>query len=394
MFLDKSANKIKGYVVINVCGFFIERFLNLCLVQNISLWDVERSEGDLTACANVYDYKKVVGIAKKTGCKINIIKKVGVPFFLLRHKKRKSFLLFSLLIIGLIYLYSQHVWQIDIIGDFTFSIEDIKSELETENFKVGVLKDKLDIDKIKNNIYMRRHDIAWIGINFKGTKATVEIVEGNLKEKDELDGKPCNILANKDGVIYELNVLAGTAIVDVGEVISSGDVLIVGQINYGMPQQKNVVPKGTIFAKTWYTDKLKIPYETDIISKTGKEENKYILGLENYEINLSKTSTKFEKYDRIIKENSLNLFGKFDLPISLKTITYSELDVETIRYTSQQAKFRAETELKNKMLKELKDVYKIIDTKIDTYETVDGVVSSITVECIEEIGTKQKMEGY
>ena len=35
----------------------------------------------------------------------------------------------------------------------------------------------VDISKIKNNICMRRHDIAWIGISFKGTNAVVEVID-------------------------------------------------------------------------------------------------------------------------------------------------------------------------------------------------------------------------
>ena len=100
------------------------------------------------------------------------------------------------------------------MGDFTFPIEDIKSELIMENVRIGALKNALDVPRIKNNIYMRRHDIAWIGISFKGTKAIVEIVEANLKKIDEFDKVPCNIICTKDGVVQKINVLEGTAIVE------------------------------------------------------------------------------------------------------------------------------------------------------------------------------------
>lgn len=215
MFLDKTVSKLKGYLDVSVCGFFVERFLNLALKDDIKLWNIKRdTDLEVKASVSILDYKKLTKIAKKTGCKINIVKKVGVPFFILKYKKRKAFLIFFIMIVALVYAYGLHVWDVEITGDFNFSIEDIKSELMMENVKVGVLKSTLDVPKIKNNIYMRRHDIAWIGISFKGTKAIVEIVEANLKKENELDKVPCNIICTKDGVVQKIDVLEGTAIVE------------------------------------------------------------------------------------------------------------------------------------------------------------------------------------
>lgn len=216
MFLDKISNKVKGYVDISVCGFFVERFLNLALREDIKLWNLKRDvDLEVKASVNIFDYKKLVKIAKRAGCKISIVKKVGIPFIVLKYKKRKTFAIFSIMIAIFIYVYGLHIWNIEIVGDFSFSIEDIKSELIMENVRVGALKNALDIPKIKNNIYMRRHDIAWIGISFKGTKAVVEVVEANLKKIDELDKAPCNIICTKDGVIQKINALEGTATVKV-----------------------------------------------------------------------------------------------------------------------------------------------------------------------------------
>lgn len=216
MFLDKTVGRVKGYLDVSVCGFFVERFLNLALKEDIKLWNLKRDvDLEIKASVSIFDYKKLVKIAKKTGCKISIVKKVGVPFFIMKYRKRKVFLIFFIMIAVFIYAYGLHVWDVEITGEFTFQIEDIKSELIMENVKVGVLKSALDVPRIKNNIYMRRHDIAWIGISFKGTRAIVEIVEANLKKTDELDNVPCNIICTKDGVVQKMNVLEGTAIVEV-----------------------------------------------------------------------------------------------------------------------------------------------------------------------------------
>ena len=54
MFLDKTASKVKGYVNISVCGFFVERFLNLALKDDIKLWNLKR-DVDLEVKASKYE---------------------------------------------------------------------------------------------------------------------------------------------------------------------------------------------------------------------------------------------------------------------------------------------------------------------------------------------------
>ena len=395
MFLEKTSKNIKGYVEITVCGFFIERFLNLALNSDIAIWGVEKKD-DATAvlCTNISGYKKLVPIASKIGCKMNTSKKVGIPFLALKHKKRKAFpILFMLIAFG-IYFYNLHIWKIDIVGDFTFPIENIKQELNTENIKIGTRKSTLNINYIKNNIYMRRHDIAWIGISFKGTNCTVEIVEANLKpEEDELDKVPCNIITDKSGMIYSINTLEGMPLVKSGDMVNSGDVLISGIMTSDWSPNRKVNAKGEIYIKTWYTNKKIIQLERDIVSHTGNIQNKYQLEIQNYKINLGNTSTKFEKYDTIETSNNLNLFGIIEIPIKVNQRTYRELDVETLQYTEQQAVDAAIKEIESTMMNCIQGDVRIIHKDIKTNKNADTITVIMTIECIEKVGIKKKLEG-
>ena len=82
MFLEKTSKKAKGYIELNIFGFFIERFLNLAMNLNINVWNIQKKD-QATAflCTDIKGYKKLIQVAKKTGCKINVVKKVGLPFF-------------------------------------------------------------------------------------------------------------------------------------------------------------------------------------------------------------------------------------------------------------------------------------------------------------------------
>lgn len=186
MSLSKKVKQITGILKANVEGFFIERFINLCMQRNIEIWDIERiNEGTINVKFSHNDYEEIKEIANSTRCKIEILEKNGVPFIINRYRHRKIFAGLIAVIATIITILNLFIWKVEIIGEFSIPIEEIKELLNNENIKVGVLKKNIDTEMSKLNITLARDDIAWIGINIKGNKAVVEIVEKELVKKDE-----------------------------------------------------------------------------------------------------------------------------------------------------------------------------------------------------------------
>lgn len=87
----------KGSVRIRVTGREPERFFNLCGHHNITLWDVTEHKGCFEMSLLPEDFFRLLPIRRKSGVRIRIQKKQGLPFFYRRSLKRKAFLLaFSL----------------------------------------------------------------------------------------------------------------------------------------------------------------------------------------------------------------------------------------------------------------------------------------------------------
>lgn len=116
MYLKILIYYILGYVNIVVEGFFIERFINMCISKKIFFWNTNRNKSTiLSANIGVSSFKDVVKIAKKCQCKIMIKRKRGIPFLLNKYRKRKIFALSFCLIIICIFAISNFVWNIEII---------------------------------------------------------------------------------------------------------------------------------------------------------------------------------------------------------------------------------------------------------------------------------------
>lgn len=83
---------LKGYVKIKVEGYSPERLLNLCNVHKILLWGVENHEFVYEMYVSIKNYKRMRPLARKTGTKIILLEKHGLPFFYINFANEKCFL--------------------------------------------------------------------------------------------------------------------------------------------------------------------------------------------------------------------------------------------------------------------------------------------------------------
>ena len=154
-----------------------------------------------------------------------------------------------------------------------------------DNFKVGTSKTNSNTKNIIDKIRLKRSDLAWIGIEIKGTNAIVKIVEADLKPDIIKEEEYCNIVATKDAMIVKINAQNGTAVVKEGDIVTKGTVLIQGWLEGQFTGIRYVHANGEVQAKVWYSQKISVPLKQTKKIKTDKEENKYSVKINNFEIN-------------------------------------------------------------------------------------------------------------
>lgn len=383
---------IVGYITITIEGYYIERFINICRGKKITIWNLKRNkEISLTFRARVGDFKELCKIAKKTQCKIKIINKKGVPFLVHKYKKRKFFLVLLILIVASIMITSNFIWNIEIAGDNIEELENIRQDIEEAGLKIGELKSKVNKKEIINKIRLKRNDIAWIGIETKGTNAIVKIVKATKKPEIIDDKEYCNIVADKAGVITKINAQTGTANVKVGDTVNVGDILINGWMEGKYTGIRYVHSKGEIEARVWYSKKITVEYNATERRETGNIEDKYLIKLNKFKINLSKRVSKFEIYDTIETENKFKLFSDFYLPISVIKTTNKEIEEIQKKYTLEEAKDLGIKTLEEELNNEIENKESIVNKNINTYENENSLDVYVTYEVLEKIGTNEKI---
>lgn len=329
MFVKLLVRILLGYVRIEVEGYYIERFINICTNNKILIWNLKREKGvKLYLNIGINDFKKISQVARKTNCKVRILRKRGIPFFLNRYKKRKIFVLFLILIVLSIFVSSKYVWSVKISVKDDLKLENIEEDIEALGITKGVKKDKIDTDKVINELRLKRDDIAWVGIDIEGTNVKVNIVKADEAPNIIDNSDYCNIVASKAGIIKKIIAQNGTAIVKVGDQVQKGDILIAGYMEGKYTDTRYVHSLGEVEAIVSYQKSKEIKF-------FNQEENRnYTLG-EAIEI------------------------GKNELTLDTKK-EFGEKE--------------------------------IFDTRIDTEEHDDGVIVKIIYDVLESIGEEQKIE--
>ena len=392
MFFKILLYKLIGYIRINVEGFYIEKFINICRQNGIFLWGIKREKASIMHTnISIKDFKKIKRITKQINCRVHIERKKGLPFFLDRYKKRKIFVIGLIAILLIIFGTSNFVWNIEVVGNEKINKDEIIQELKEQGLEIGTPKRKINKNEIINTIRLKRNDVSWVGINIKGTNVTVKIVETEEKPEIINQDEYCNIVANKDALIQKIDSTKGTSVVKEGDLVKKGSILIGGWMEGKYTGVRYVHGAGKVIGKVWYTETARVQLKEEKTEKTGKEEKKYRINFNNFQINLYKTLSKFEKYDTIYTDKKVKIFSDFYLPVSFTECNNFETISKTEEYTQEEAKNIAIERAEKKLAEQVTNSDDIQDKKINVITTNDYVEVEVIYEVLENIGTEEKI---
>lgn len=383
---------ILGYVNIVVEGFFIERFINTCISKKIFFWKTNRMKSTVfSANIGVGNYKEVVKIAKKCQCKIRITNKKGIPFLLNKYRKRKIFVVtLGIIILGIITIFN-FIWNIEIKGVDEIKQREIMEFIQNEGIDIGKYKNNIDLQSLINKIRIQRDDIAWVGMEIKGTNLIVDVVEADKKPEIINEDEYCNVVADKDGIIVKVKAQNGTPAVEEGTTVKKGDILIQGWLEGKHTENRYVHAEGEVMAKVWYSEKEKVYYKQNYENQTGNHEKKYTLNVNNFKINFFKTLSNFENYDTIRTIKKLKITSNFYLPVEIIVDENFEKQNNEIIYDKNEAKEIGIKELKSKLEEQIENKENISNIYINTVESEEYIEVEVIYEVLESIGTKEKL---
>ena len=383
---------VYGYVDIEVEGYYIERFINICASKGIYLWKTKRNKSTIL-CARIKreDFKKLRAICKKTQCKMKIRNKKGVSFVLGRYKKRKIFVIFLFIILFVIIGLSNFIWNIEITGSDGINSSEILEIAKENGLDIGKWKNSIDTKKVINDLRLKRDDIAWVGIDIEGTNVVIKIEKADKKPDIIDENEYCSIVADRDATILKISAVNGTSLVKKGDKVKKGDILIAGWMDGKYTGRRYLHAQGEIQAKISYKNKQRIDFIENKKEETGMAESKYCVNINNFKINLYKGVSKFQNYDTIEETKKLKLFSQFYLPISITKKVNKEYRNVQIIHDINEAKEIGKKLATDELEKQIENKDNILDKRVTIYEETSYVEVEVIYDVKESIGTKEKI---
>ena len=265
--------------------------------------------------------------------------------------------------------------------------------LEQNGIKIGMLKGKINKERLINKIRLERNDISWISANIEGTNLKISLSESDLAPEIDNPNEITNIVADKDGEIAELVVQSGTAKVAVGDFVRKGDILVEGIMEGKYTGLREVPAKAEIYAKIIREKEEVASLLQENKIKTGKKEEKIEIKLNNFKINFNKRLSKFEKYDTIVKKKKVRLFSEYYLPLEIIEITNYETCIKPKKHNVEELVCIIKEKLENELNEELNiENMDNVSEELEVENNNNNVTVKLKYIILEKIGTKENIK--
>ena len=317
--MKKMYGLMRGTVRIRISGVEPHNVLNLCGKESVKFWDIS-AESEFCTELTVYsfDLARVRRFAMKCGCDVTVIHSSGGKNLAKAAKRRRVFVVCAAVCIALAAVFSMFVWNISVSGNEKLSYGEVLRILNESGVDYGSFWPAISSENVCNEILMNHPEISWLTLNMKNS--TVEVIIHERVEKPQIvsEAFPCDVVAEKNGVITKISVLEGQKSVSVGDTVCRGDCLISGIMQSETAEPRQVHAMGTVEARTWYEITAVMPLEKCVKCEKDGGFFKLSLLLGKNQINFFADSrNKAVSCDKINKIGYVSLADVFTLPCGL-----------------------------------------------------------------------------
>lgn len=402
MFVLKILAYLFGYVTMVVNGRTLERFINLATKRGIYFWDIRRLDQDrIMIKARLSGVKPLRHVARDTGSRFKIDRRVGLPFVLGRARRRKTLALGVIFFLTALYVLSSFVWFVQVDGNVKVGDREILDAARKAGFHRGAPKWRFEVFAVEEKIKEKIPEVAWVGLEIRGTRALITVAEKKFLPPDH-DG-PSDILAAKAGLVRDVLVLSGQAVVREGDTVFPGQLLISGEIwppEALDPQGAilNVEPRlvrarGIVKARVWYEaygESALVEHEQ---RPTGREERRVAVRLLGRQVVVSgPRKDPFLSFEVSETVRTGPGWRNYSLPVEIVTTVFRETRLHLVRHGREEA-LRLATEQAREILKErVPAEVEVLHQRIDMVHTGTReqlVRVRIIVETLEDIGVEK-----
>lgn len=355
-----ALSQLRGIVTIRVRGGSIEQLVNELSRQGIDVWDVKPLPGgQMDMKVSLSDFFRLRPPLKRTGCRMSIRGRSGLPFVLARVWKRKGFIAGFALFVAAIFCLSSLVWDVEVKGNEEIAAHDVLQAAKQEGIYPFQWIFRLpDQDKLSAELTRKLPGTSWVGVTRTGTRITIQVVEAT-KPKDQKLVSPSHLVSKHDAVITHIYAEKGQPEVGKNDRVKKGQVLV-----SGFQGGKPIVPEANIRGIVWHEYNIQVPQVYRQKVYTGERKQRGYLYFGNTAIQLTGYGkVSYAQSETMTDEDPLTWRG-WKLPIGWMTEKVMETTELELKRTEEQAKQEGIERAKRDILAKYGTDSVIMDQKI------------------------------
>ena len=391
--MDKYIAAFRGGVRLEITGANPEKVLNRCTQEGIEFITAVPSD-DFTVSITVKrkDSDKVYIISERCMCSVQKVSESGIPVKAKKMQKRHAFFVIPLLLTLLLVWSSLRVWEINIVGNTEVPDGEILLALENAGVTVGSFWPSFVSDNIRSRVMVQIPKLRWLAVNISGSCAEVVVRERVEKPKIFDWREKIHIVAEKSGVVTKILAYNGQTMINSGQTVEKGDVLVSGLVQSTLAPIRTEHAKAEIWARTWYELVAAAPVYQQRKIPSEKEHTIFSMILGDKRINFYHNSGKTgEDYDRINSEYGLSIAGVFYVPFKLMTSRIQEYHIIEAELDHDLVAEGLKKQLVDELSERIREDGSISDTAFST-AVKDGILYlTLRAECIENIAHEREI---
>ena len=378
---------------IRIEGFQIHKLISLCTDQNISFRRIQVIDDcSVDAVISAPDLELIRHFAGNR-FRITVTGEFGLKHAICSYLSRTATCVGLICFCLILYVQSCYISEIRITGCERLTEAEVLAALDRLGFRVGALK-SYDVSDVKTRIFHELDSITWVGINFEGTMAKVEILEGSRVPPLEDTSFPADIVSDKEGYLEQVIVKEGVAVKERGDYFASGDVLISGTVpitdkTYQRDESeliRYVHAQGTVKGRilyrwTWFQPRYSVVRET-----TGRKIPGMSICIGSWNFDSGNLIQPWETANRSVRKE-----WNFLRPVPVKVQIYLNEEIQQIRAEREEEEITtlAEQQIRSKIKENLPKDAQIIKKDLSFSKKENIIELNVLVYSLESVGIDQ-----
>lgn len=310
---------IKGICKVKLSGAYPETLLNACAMNALEIWDM-RCIDAYTVTFYIYEHDSDVlkSLAEKSMCDMSL-ETVSGGSRLRKFVKKHMALFVGLALMLLLLTFSTFfIWDMEVYGNAKLSDGEILRALSACGVDCGTFWPSVDKELLRSEILLNLPELAWMTVNVNSSRASVVVSERLEKPEIYVESDSADLVAKKTGIIKNISALNGKVMVEAGNSVEEGEVLISGIMDSITAQPRFVRSQGQVMAETWYEYHSVNPTEQPGKKTSSRGHRRIALKLGKKRVNFYLGGRKtVDGCDKIIDNHIIGVEGIFALPATI-----------------------------------------------------------------------------